>query len=251
VSDGVEVTKLVKTGAAAAEIANQAQKVGADLIVMGRGGGRAVRDVFLGSTAERVLRRARIPVLVVRLPVHGPYRRPLLALDTDQAAPQVVKHTLQVVTSPRPRLGLVHAYDIPYYGMVYPSLEDRGRELREYYREKALHEVAQVLAIGLAGAKASIDEELRWKSHIRHGSPRTVIPETVTRTRTDLLVMGTHGHAGMAHALLGTAAGDVLRDVKCDVLVVPPGSAKQKRRDLGMSRQMSMDKAGPLPMGLH
>ncbi|NTX17898.1 universal stress protein, partial [Myxococcus sp. CA056] len=56
----------------------------------------------------------------------------------------------------------------------------------------------------------------------RYGSPRTVIPDVVAKSRADLLLLGTHGRAGIAHALLGTVAGDVLRDVTCDVLVVPP-----------------------------
>lgn len=34
-------------------------------------------------------------------------------------------------------------------------------------------------------------------------------------------MLGTHGYSGVAHVLLGTVAGDVLREVACDVLVVP------------------------------
>jgi nucleotide-binding universal stress UspA family protein len=37
-----------------------------------------------------------------------------------------------------------------------------------------------------------------------------------------LLVLGTRGYTGVAHILFGTVAGDVLRAVACDVLVVPP-----------------------------
>jgi hypothetical protein len=48
--------------------------------------------------------------------------------------------------------------------------------------------------------------------------------------RADLLLLGTHGRAGLAHALLGTVAGDVLRDVQCDVLVVPPRRQGARKR---------------------
>ncbi|HYH97223.1 universal stress protein [Hyalangium sp.] len=221
--ESVKVMPSVKVGVAAAEIARHARSCKAELIVMGRGGGRTLRDIFLGSTAERVIRKGQLPVLVVRLQPHGAYRRPLLALDTDQAAQDVLTLTLRVLPPPRPQIGLVHAYDVPYHGLIYPSLSpDQGQEFRHHYRQKALHDIARALATALADMKASHDDAPSWKSHVRYGSPRTVIADTVAKAGADLLVLGTHGRAGVAHALLGTVAGDVLREVPCDVLVVPP-----------------------------
>jgi nucleotide-binding universal stress UspA family protein len=229
--ESVKVMPSVKVGVAAAEIARHARSCKAELIVMGRGGGRTLRDIFLGSTAERVIRRSQLPVLVVRLQPHGAYRRPLLALDTDQAAHDVLTLTLRVLPPPRPQIGVVHAYDVPYHGLIYPSLTpDQGKEYRHYYRQKATHEIARALATALADMKASRDDAPSWKSHVRYGSPRTVISDTVAKAGADLLVLGTHGHAGVAHALLGTVAGDVLREVPCDVLVVPPNTQGAGRR---------------------
>lgn len=48
-----------------------------------------------------------------------------------------------------------------------------------------------------------------------------MIEKVVKKADTDLLVLGTHGYSRVAHVLLGTVAGDVLREVACDVLVVP------------------------------
>jgi len=50
----VSIESVVTAGAAATEIAARGQAVNAELIVMGRRGGRPVRDALLGSTAERV-----------------------------------------------------------------------------------------------------------------------------------------------------------------------------------------------------
>lgn len=140
-----------------------------------------------------------------------------------QAAHGVLATALRVLASPRPPIGLVHAFDVPYHGLIYPSLSaDEGRALRDHYRQNALHDIERTLASALAQARSTGDEAPSWKTYVRHGSPRTVIPSTVAKTAADLLVLGTRGHAGVAHALLGTVAGDVLRDVPCDVLVVPP-----------------------------
>ena len=52
-------------GRAADEIVGYANRVSADLIVMGTHGRTGIRRVLLGSVAEQVLRQARSPLLVV------------------------------------------------------------------------------------------------------------------------------------------------------------------------------------------
>lgn len=53
----IGIEPLVRVSPTAAkEIAAQAAKLQAELIVMGRGRGGTLRDAFLGSTAERVIR---------------------------------------------------------------------------------------------------------------------------------------------------------------------------------------------------
>jgi nucleotide-binding universal stress UspA family protein len=55
-------------GAPASAIAEQATQKGADLIVMGTQGRGGVAHLLLGSVAEKVLRTAPCPVLIVRQP---------------------------------------------------------------------------------------------------------------------------------------------------------------------------------------
>ncbi|MBC8246357.1 MAG: universal stress protein, partial [Deltaproteobacteria bacterium] len=50
------------------QILLQAAERNCDLIVMGTHGHGTLADVMIGSTARRVIRRSKIPVLVVRLP---------------------------------------------------------------------------------------------------------------------------------------------------------------------------------------
>lgn len=220
---GVSVRSVVKVGSCAAQIAKQALSLKAELLVMGRGRRRALHDAFLGSTAERVIREGQIPVLVVRLAARRPYRHPLLALDIDQAAHDVLALTLRVIPPPRPRISVVHAFEAPLEDLIYSSLTpEQFQEYRKHYRVKALREIAQMLATALAQAKMPRPEEVSWKSYVGHGSPRIVVPKILAKTRADLLVLGTHAYSGIAHAFLGTVAGDLLRKATCDVLVVPP-----------------------------
>ena len=59
---------IVQRGNPVEEILKSAEETNCDLIVMGTHGHGTLEDVMLGSTARRVIRRSKVPVLVVRLP---------------------------------------------------------------------------------------------------------------------------------------------------------------------------------------
>lgn len=118
---------------------------------------------------------------------------------------------------------MIHAYVIPYEGMIYPRLtEDDAEEYKAEFRAKAAREIGELVAASAEQSKRTRSEAPVWRTHVRYGPPRTVIGKAVKRIEADLLVLGTRGHSGVAHAFLGSVAGDVLREVPCDVLVVPP-----------------------------
>ncbi len=64
VTDEIIVTK----GNVVAEIIAETQNRGIDLIVMGYHGRGKLEEAVIGSTTRRVLRRSKIPVLLIRLP---------------------------------------------------------------------------------------------------------------------------------------------------------------------------------------
>jgi universal stress protein A len=53
------------------------------------------------------------------------------------------------------------------------------------------------------------------------GAPHTEIIRRAQEMGADLIVMGTHGHGGLAHAVLGSVVERVLHRARCPVLVVP------------------------------
>jgi len=221
---GVRVAPLVVRGATLKQIVACAAKTKAELIVIGRAGGRAVRDALLGSTAERVIRRAQLPVLVVRLAPRSAYRRPALALDIDdRAARDVVRHLFTLVPPPRPQVAVIHAYEVPHPGLVYPSLD--GYELDETNREhqrSALRRLERLLGDTVAALHVPPEEAPSWKPHVREGAPTLLVQKVTSRAHTDLLVLGSRGYSSAAYFFLGTVSGELVREVKCDVLVVPP-----------------------------
>lgn len=63
---GLEVTTRIESGAPGEVIAELADAIGAEQIVIGSHGRRGLGRLFLGSVAEQVLRRSNVPVLVVK-----------------------------------------------------------------------------------------------------------------------------------------------------------------------------------------
>ena len=57
-------------------------------------------------------------------------------------------------------------------------------------------------------------------STLRQGAPFDEIIANAREGDFDLIVMGTHGHSGLKHALLGSVAEKVVRKAPCAVLTV-------------------------------
>ncbi|HEY7766067.1 MAG TPA: universal stress protein, partial [Aestuariivirgaceae bacterium] len=85
-SDGIDCEGHVATGDAFQGIVRMAEETGVDLLVLGPHRRQVLRDVFIGTTAERVLRTSRMPVLLANGVPAGAYRKVLIASDLSNYA---------------------------------------------------------------------------------------------------------------------------------------------------------------------
>ena len=60
----------------------------------------------------------------------------------------------------------------------------------------------------------------RISRRVASGDPLRTIVETASGGQYDLIVIGTHGHVGRLHAMLGSVAEGVVRNAPCPVLTV-------------------------------
>lgn len=60
----------------------------------------------------------------------------------------------------------------------------------------------------------------RTRTVFRQGVPTETIVDAIAEHDADLIVMGTHGHSGLTRLLVGSVAGQVMRQATCPVLVV-------------------------------
>ena len=69
-------------------------------------------------------------------------------------------------------------------------------------------------------AKSALDELVAYKTTVVEGHPTVRILERAKQLSTGLIVMGSHGRAGVARLRLGSVAEDVVRSSSCPVLIV-------------------------------
>lgn len=129
---GPNITSGILCGDPFVEIIRCSRRVSAELVVIGRHGRRPLRDMFIGTTAQRVIRKGDVPVLVANLKPSNPYRTPLIATDLEDAAPRVIDLALRILGSTVTRSHVVHAFHVPFEGFVTPTLA--AKEKSEYRR---------------------------------------------------------------------------------------------------------------------
>lgn len=198
------VHALAAPGSASDALLRAAADTGAHLVVVGATRHGPVERAFLGTTAERVVRGARAPVLVLRSPPRRP-ERVLLATDLSEVSAVAHERGLEVAAAlaggaePELRALLVVAHPPPGDEAARAAA---ARELGLFLEERTPRGSAVEPRVRTGPAVHEIVAEAReWGA--------------------DLLVLGTHGRTGLTGFLLGSVATGVLRRVPCSVLVIP------------------------------
>ena len=107
---GVRCSFLLGSGAAFDGILQTAKISSADLIVMGSHRRQLLRDVFVGTTIERVIRIGTYPVLMVNNAVDHPYQRVLAATDMSEVSSWAIRTGGALGVADKADLAIVHAF---------------------------------------------------------------------------------------------------------------------------------------------
>ena len=201
-----------------AEINRAARDCAADLVVLGAHGRRFLRDLLLGTTTERVIRKGDRPVLVVKRPGDN-YRQVMVAVDYSAPARRALELAMRI--APAARLELLHAYEIWYEG----KLRTGGMNEDDIATHRRRFEIGARGALAAFARDGGVDPA-KLELAVQHGYPGTAVTAAADQ-RADLVAIGTRGLSGLHYVLLGSVAEHVLRESRCDVLVTrdPAGGA--------------------------
>lgn len=207
-------TQVVHTSAADA-IADYVDEHDIDLVVIGTHGHGPIKKLLLGSTAEKVVRTARCPVLTVRQEVdvaHFDPRRILVPVDFSDQTEGLLRHAMHLAAEKGASIDAVHVVQPQYLPAVYYGREPIPIPYDEI-KHRALDHLKEVLEKVVGAA-------VETRPRVVLGDPVSEIIDMAGGADYDLLVIATHGYSGLKHVLLGSIAERVVRSAPCPVLVV-------------------------------
>lgn len=212
---GIAAAVEVRTGEVLDELNASVPEAG--LLALGVQGLHPVRELVLGSTADRILRSAREPVLVVKQPPAGPYRQLLVLLDLSEASEAALRVALQL--APDAAVRLLHAFEVPYEGQLRLAGVSAGEI--EAIRAEARRQSTD----GIDAVLARTGERQRITASVEAGDVRIELRRALEDLRPDLVVAAKHSRSAVSDLFLGSVTRVVLAEAHCDVLVVPPKAA--------------------------
>lgn len=210
---GITVNPRLVVGNPHDDIARAANDAHADLVVVGATG-TALREFFLGATAEDVICEAQQPTLVVRRAPHTPYQRVMAAVNLSPFSSAVVDLACRV--APQADFTLAHAFTVEFESKL-RFIGATEQDIQRYRQDARHHAQAQMQILARA-----LPAETMTVNRLEHGLPEDVLPDLAREVGADLLVVGKHDTSEMEELLLGSVARHLLFEAGCDVLVMPP-----------------------------
>jgi universal stress protein E len=224
-ADGVKVTTAVDWDFPAFEsVLRRATRIKADLIVAERHATRHVAPWLLRFNDWELLRRSRVPVLLVK---SGQlYEQPVIlaAVDPAHSFAKPARLDLAILAAGRllgtalqGQLHVVHAF--------VPSTIDVDK------LDLNLPDLAGFIETESAKqAKTALDRELKSSNialaqrHLVARHPVDAIPELARKLGAGIVVMGAISRTGIKRLLIGNTAERILDALPCDVLVLKPAN---------------------------
>ena len=212
-----DIIPVVRFGKPFLEIIQVAKENSVDLLVIGTHGRAGVDRVILGSVAERIVRKAPCPVMVIKGRKFTGFKRIIVPIDFSDCSRKALEYAIATAGAHKSRLTILHVYEesfIEPYVNAANSEEEAGEIMKEIERVNETKYDEFLKTIDLRGVE--------YDKLLIKGIPETEIVETATEQQADLVVMGTHGRAGLKHILIGSTAEEVVRTVHCDIIILKP-----------------------------
>ena len=202
---GVRVSHVVRTGSSAGVILEIVKERNATMVAMATHGASGLQRFLFGSTAEAVIRRSPVPVLLVR-----PFWSYDLVPPVEEAHRPVRNLLLPVDGSDRSLESLPAVIEFA------ALFETRVVLLRVLEKGEAEEEARQQLqTIGLTLERKGVETMIL----VEQGNPVEEILKTVRFREIDLIAMATHGRTGPTRAAAGSVTEEVLRKATVPMLV--------------------------------
>ena len=203
--DNMTVTEAYRIGAPDEMIAQEADKLPADLIVMGSRGLTALKGLIMGSVTTGVLARTKCPVLLLRgkeAPLTDALRVGI-AVDGSKYGMAAVNHVLKGIDffgkgAQFYLINVVNDYESEVLELQKKEFAETVDPLRPLF-EKAGLKPTEVCLVG---------------------NPSDEIAAFAKKNKLDLIVMGSHGYTRFKSAVMGSTATHIAAEGNVPLLII-------------------------------
>ncbi len=212
---GVVASVRLLKGGAATELALEAARLCADVVVLGCLGARSLKHALIGTTAERVIERWSGDTLIVRRAPAATYRVILASVALAPVSRSVVMSALSL--SHDARILVLHTYQPPYE----LTLLSHHADSQSHAKHRAATRRAAVRGLDTLLAQCPVPEDRRLDRHVLYGEPSSTIPGVAVHHNADVIVVGKNMSL-VEQLLLGSVTKKIVRAAASDVLVSDP-----------------------------
>lgn len=181
-----------------------------NLIIIGEGNHAENEHFKLGSTAEKLMQKNVIPVMVVKNEPVKPPRKILCPVDFSEPSKRALSNAVFMSNRFNAKLTIQNVFTPLEVFSYWIDVDNKNENEMQLQQQKA--EFNQFLE------SFHVDKNSK-NVKISKGEPEEEILREIKNQGIDLLIMGTTGKTGLSKILLGSVTEKVTREVPCNFII--------------------------------
>ncbi len=205
--EGIKVTEtILEWGGHVSKIVNTAERLDANIILIGAGEKEENQKDHLGNTAEKIIKLSSKPVLVVKPEKAFQVNTILCPVDFSGPSKRALKDAIIFARRFEARLIILTVYQ-----PMAPNIFSFQYDWEQENVHNALRHIAQYNEF----LEQFNLKDLDLIKEVRRGRPEEEILKEITDSKVDLLIMGTTGRSGLSKVLIGSVTEKVIQKIPC------------------------------------
>lgn len=187
---GLKVIPIIKHFKVFSEVNDVAEEYGADLIIMGSHGASGIKEYFIGSNTEKVVRHSNIPVMVIKHnPILVDFEHVVFACDFSEEAVKPYINATKFFNKLGSKMHLIYV-NLP--NEQFRSTLEIENKVHSFFKK--------------VNGDSDSDHSVKYYSDytIEQG-----ILNYANVIGADLIAVATHGRTGLSHLLEGSISEDI------------------------------------------
>ncbi|TCI91768.1 universal stress protein [Tenacibaculum sp. M341] len=194
----IKITPVIKHYKVFSELNELSREENIDLIIMGSQGASGIKELFVGSNTQKVIRHSEVPILVIKDEPKLSFENSIFACDFSEESISAFKRARFFANSINCKMKVVYV-NTPTKS--FKSSEEMRTTVKNFFEK--------------AGTRADYIDDV---AYISDYTVEAGILNFAKKHKADIIAMATHGRKGFAHFFDGSITEDVANHSPLPVL---------------------------------